>query len=271
MRFSGSRSDERRMTDPSFLGFTGSRSVISGNGLAGIRAGGGSLINLANVTISNNGIQGFGGQLTSSGVVATGGTSITLTSAFGAVDAPIDISGHARAGIVMDEGTLGTGTVGTAGSIHIHDNGEVGVEMAGGHAFLSSAAVKFDGNGSGGRQLAVFGGILEMGGGVQVQGGVEGGLNANIVIGDTDGTGGPMPITGALTLEGGSSQHCPAPILSGRSPAIARPGRRPTASRQSAPTGARAVRPSRSTPAPACPAVGRCHSADQSHSTTPVC
>jgi hypothetical protein len=82
----------------SFLAFTGAPSVISGNGLAGITAGGGSLVGLAKVTISNNGANGGGGQLSSTGVVATGGSSVNLSSQIGGVDAPVDISGHRYSG-----------------------------------------------------------------------------------------------------------------------------------------------------------------------------
>jgi hypothetical protein len=191
----------------SFLGFTGALSNISGNGLAGILAAGGSAVNLANVTVSNNGSQGGGGTVTSSGVVVTGGSSVLLFSKLGNADAPVDISGNVKGGILVDTGTLGMGLTSPTAPIHIHGNGGAGLGVENGHAVISGQAVKFDGNSSccsAALQLAVFGGILELGGGVQVQGGVGGFLNANIVIGDSEGTGGAMTIDGALTLVAGS-------------------------------------------------------------------
>ena len=188
----------------SFLAFTGAPSVISGNGLAGITAAGGSVVGLANVTVSNNGANGGGGQLTSTGVVATGGSSVLLSSQIGGVDAPVDISGHPVFGILVDEGVLSTRGVGSAGTIHIHDNGDAGLKLTGGHATLSGAAVKIDGNSSGALQLFIAGGaILEMGGAAEVQGDVWAGPHSHISMGETDQTGGGM-ITGALRLLAGS-------------------------------------------------------------------
>ena len=192
------------------LGFTGAPSFITGNGFSGINVGAGSLVNVVNVTISNNGLQ-RGGEFEGSGIVAHNGASVSLANQISVngvrVDAPVDISGHPKQGILVQGGTLSTDAESGSALIHVHDNNDVGLELDGGIATMNGH-LKFDGNnpnpgeGFGSAQVvAVAGASIAIGEGAQVLGGMVGLFNSFLVIGD----GGPMTVTGGVTLIGGSS------------------------------------------------------------------
>ena len=195
----------------STLGFAGVPSLITNNPCVGISVGVGSLANVANVTISNNGLgQGCGGQR--HGIRVRNGGAVNLANQIlvnGVItDRPVDISGNGKNGIEMDGGTLTTSAEGGNALIRIHDNVDTGLEVTGvadveGH-------VQFDNNHMGGGdplfpgplQIAVaLGGTLAIGGGASVQGGLAAAFNASLLIGD----GGPMTITGGGFLSHGST------------------------------------------------------------------
>jgi hypothetical protein len=197
--------------DRSVLGFTGSPSLITANSCVGVSVDSGSLMNVANVTISNNGFgQGCGSQR--HGIRVRGG-SVNLSNGFwgnnGYVDQPLDISGNSSSGIAIEGGFLMTHAEAGNATIRIHDNGGSGLEVSGfadieGH-------LQFDGNmpnsqdGSpSGSQIVAYGATLGIGQGVVVQG-QNGGALALIDGFALIGDGGPMTITGGVTLTQGAT------------------------------------------------------------------
>jgi hypothetical protein len=191
----------------SVLGFAGVASLITGNALSGIEVGSGSRVNVANVTVSNNGAQA--GSFAPSGIFATDGASLVLANQINGVDAPVDIFGNAGTGIRVKGGTLTMLAQSNPNSlVHIHDNGGIGLEI-GGHAEITGP-LKLDGNNPAGGNLGglfpmplqvLAGEFLEMGNGVEVQGNLAAVLNTVLIIGDS----GPMTITGSAMLAYGST------------------------------------------------------------------
>ena len=81
----------------SSLSFTGAPSLITNNPCIGISVGVGSLLNVANVTVSNNG-SGQACDNNGSGIRVRDGGSVILANQINVngtfVDAPVDISGN---------------------------------------------------------------------------------------------------------------------------------------------------------------------------------
>ncbi len=192
----------------SVLAFTGSPSLITDNSCVGISVDSGSGLNVANVTVSNNGFgQGCGGQR--HGIRVRSGGSVTLSNGYwgnsGYVDQPLDISGNSSNGIDIEGGTLMTHAEAGNGTIRIHDNAGSGLEMSEGFADIEGH-LQFDGNMPNGQdgfpsgnQILALGGTLAIGQGVVVQGQNGGALaafDAFVLIGD----GGPMTISGGVFL-----------------------------------------------------------------------
>jgi hypothetical protein len=190
------------------LGFAGAPSLITANLCDGINAGAGSVVVVANVTISNNGVaNGCGSQR--NGIHVHNGGSVNLVNQIlinGVVtDRAVDISGSGKDGIDVEGGTLTTSAEDGSALIRIHDNAGPGLEIAGygdieGH-------LQFDTNdpnnqdGLGTAQIVAFGGTtLGIGRGVAVQGGLTAAANAFMIIGD----GGGMTITGGASFALGS-------------------------------------------------------------------
>ena len=162
------------------------------------------------VTISNNGVTGFG-TFERSGIVVHSGGNLTLSNqVFGGgvfIDAPVNIFGHAKQGILMDGGSLNTSAEGGTALVHVYDNGEAGLEMTGGNARLTGH-LKFDGNfpepddffGMPLQILAATNATMFIGGGAEVLGGLAV-LKSFALIGD----GGGMTVTGGVNFAFGST------------------------------------------------------------------
>jgi hypothetical protein len=189
----------------SSLSFAGAPSLITNNPCVGISVGLGSRLNVANVTVSNNGLgQGCGNA---SGIRVRAGGSVILANQInaigGLVDAPVDISGNGPdGGLDVAGGSLsGAAKTGNA-TIRIHDNLGPGVQVLGASTAGIGGHIQFDGNnpsGQGGlppvQLAAVSNASLFIGGGVQVEGGLAA-YNAFVAIGE----GGPMTISGGVFL-----------------------------------------------------------------------
>jgi hypothetical protein len=197
----------------SVLGFTGAPSLITANSCVGIGAGSGARVNVANVTISDNGLgQGCGGQR--HGIRVLDGGSVNLANQIVlngvSTDRPVDISGNGKTGISVDGGTLTTAAEFGNALIRVHHNVDVGLEVGGGATADVEGHLQFDNNHMGGGDpffpgplqiVVAFGGSLGIGQGVSVQGGLAAAFNASLLIGD----GGPMTITGGAFLSHGST------------------------------------------------------------------
>lgn len=194
----------------SSLSFTGAPSLITGNRCVGIGVDSASRLNVADVTISNNGLgSGCGGQR--QGIRVRGGSvnlanQILLNGVF--TDRPVDISGNGKNGIAMEGGTLTTAAESGNAVIRVHHNVDTGLEVAGASADVEGH-LQFDNNHMGGNDpffpgplqiVAVFGGSLGIGQGVSVQGGLAGAFNASLLI----GSGGAMSISGGALFSQGS-------------------------------------------------------------------
>lgn len=204
----------------STLGFTGAPSLITSNPCVGISVGVGSLANVANVTISNNGLaQGCGGQR--QGIRVKNGGSVNLANHIVLngvfTDRPVDISGNGKQGISLEGGTLSSDAEPGNAVIRVHDNVDVGLEIGGAAADLDGH-LQFDNNGTGVGdalfpgpvQIAVaLGGSLSIGGGVSVQGGLGAAFNASLFI---DGRGGTT-ISGGAILKHGSAGFMAGPTI----------------------------------------------------------
>jgi hypothetical protein len=189
----------------SSLGFTGEPSLITNNPCVGVSVGVGSRLNLANVTVSDNGLgQGCGAR---SGVRVRDGGSVVLANQIRVngtlVDAPVDVSGNGPdGGLDFGGGSLsGAARTGNA-MVRIHDNLGPGVRLLGASSAFIEGHIQFDGNnpnGQGGSSLvqlaAGSNASLFIGGGAQVQGRL-GAFNAFVFIGQ----GGPMTISGGVFL-----------------------------------------------------------------------
>ena len=194
------------------LGFTGSSSLITSNRCGGVLVGAGSLANVVNVMISNNGQQGCGDARHA--IRVTNGGSVRLLNQIFLnnmlVDAPVDISGNYGAGISVEGGTLATTAEDGTAMIRIHDNAGGGLELSGmadveGHLqFDRNNPTSSDGFPT--TQIAVFAnGSLFIGNGVLVDGSTTNAalaaVNAFVLIGN----GGPATIKGAAALTQGST------------------------------------------------------------------
>ena len=194
----------------SAIGFGAAPSTITSNG-AGINVGAGSFATLANVTISNNGLQGVVSQ--PDGVHVTNGGAVTLASQVNVggslTDALLDISGNAGHGIALGGGSLATAAENGAINIHIHHNTDTGLEVAGPSVASVEGHVQFDNNHMTSNdpffpfplQIDVaLGGTLGIGEGTSVQGGLAAAFKSSVAIGD----GGATSITGGATFAYGS-------------------------------------------------------------------
>jgi hypothetical protein len=190
----------------STLRFRGAPSLITNNPCVGINVGVGSRLDLANVTVSNNGL-GQGCGISQSGIRVRDGGSVVLSNQIngigGLVDAPIDISGNGQdGGLDVAGGSLeGHAKTGNA-MIRIHGNLGPGVQVLGASTASIEGQFQFDGNnpnGQGGlpgvQLVAGLNASLFIGGGVQVAGGLAA-FNAFVGIGE----GGPMTISGGVFL-----------------------------------------------------------------------
>ena len=189
----------------SSLSFTGAPSLITNNPCVGIGVGVGSRLNVANVTVSNNGLGQGCGSLRSGIRVRDGGSVILanrINGIGGLVDAPVDISGNGSGGgLDVAGGSLSEAAEGGNAMIRIHDNVGPGLQLGASSAEIEGH-IQFDGNNPNGQNgsppvqiLALPNASLFIGGGVQVQGGLEA-FNAFVLIGD----GGPMTISGGVFL-----------------------------------------------------------------------
>jgi hypothetical protein len=189
----------------SSLGFLSTPNVISGNGFAGITVGADSTVNVGNVTINNNGSQGLF-DLQRAGIAATNGATVVVDNrTAGGANGPVNVFQNAGHGILLTHGsTLNSEAIFNPSLIHFHDNGRPGIGVEGGDATVIGN-FKFDGtppaSDFGPTQIEVASGRLEIGGGVVVEGGVRGAVNANLIIGSE----GPMTVTGGVTLLFGST------------------------------------------------------------------
>jgi hypothetical protein len=189
----------------SSLGFTGAPSLITNNPCVGIGVGVGSRLNVANVTVSNNG--SGQGCSNSSGIRVRDGGSVVLANQIqvigGPVDAPVDISGNGQdGGLDVAGGSLEAHAKTGNAMIRIHDNLGPGLSVIGASSAGLEGHIQFDGNnpsGQGGLPPVQLGAGLNaslfVGGGVQVQGGLAA-YNAFVGIGE----GGPMTISGGVFL-----------------------------------------------------------------------
>jgi hypothetical protein len=188
------------------LGFTGAPSLITNNPCVGINVGAGSRLNVANVTVSNNGLA-QGCRVATSGIRVRDGGSVVLSNQIdvigGPMDAPVDISGNGRdGGLDVAGGSLeGHAKTGNA-MIRIHDNLGPGLQLLGASSVGIEGHLQFDGNnpsGQGGlppvQLAAAFNASLFVGGGVRVEGGLAA-IDAFVGIGE----GGPMTISGGVFL-----------------------------------------------------------------------
>ncbi|MGC4084191.1 MAG: hypothetical protein QM736_19290 [Vicinamibacterales bacterium] len=191
----------------SSLGFGAAPSVVTNNGLIGISVGAGSVVSLANVTVSNNNGQASG-SLDRGGVVAHNGGSINISNRVLVngifVDAPVDISGNHGPGIRLDQGSITTDAESGTAMVHIHHNDGIGLEMnaSSGEVLGHVAFDNNDPNGDSGfgtMQIAVFKAYLGIGEGATVDGGL-GAFDAAVVIGN----GGAMSIAGGVGLSFGT-------------------------------------------------------------------
>ena len=195
----------------SSLDFTGGPSLITANSCVGVSVGSGSVMNVANVTISHNGFgQGCGSQR--HGIRVRGG-SVSLSNGYrrnGYVDQPLDISDNSGSGIEIEGGFLMTHAEAGNATIRIHDNGGPGLEMSGyadveGHLqFDGNQPNSQDGSPSGSQIVAFGGSTVAIGQGVVVagqNGGALSAVGAFLVIGD----GGPMTITGGVSMTQGAT------------------------------------------------------------------
>jgi hypothetical protein len=196
------------------LGFTGQPSVITGNFNSGIDVGAGSIANIVNVTISNNGL---------SGVSAHNGGSIILANQFlsggQTLNGAVDIFGNGAlhpdngSGIQLSGASLTTDPdlVDGPGAIHIHNNLGQGLAVFASTADIE-AHVTFDhnlGDPTEGEffnaQVIAFSGstLILAGGSVQGEPGgaaVVGSFNSNVFL----SFGGPFTLTGGVKLFAGS-------------------------------------------------------------------
>jgi hypothetical protein len=198
----------------STLGFGAtSPSVVTNNGGNGIFVNGGAA-GVRNVTISNNGTSTGQGH-SRNGIEVRGGGSLLLGNRVNNTTTNVDISGNVRDGIDMGiGGSLETDAEADLGTIRIHDNGDIGIELGGassqinGHVQIDSNLGQcLDPNST--CQLGVFGGTLTMERGVQILGDVFMGLNA--AAGIDPGGGNAVNITGKLNLLHGSVLFLAAP------------------------------------------------------------
>jgi hypothetical protein len=199
----------------SSLGFTGAPSVITNSRCIGINVGVGSRLNAVNVTVSNNGLgQGCGSS--SSGIRVREGGSVILSNQINVngtlVDAPVDISGNGEdGGLDVEAGSVWSAAETGNAMIRIHDNAGPGLQLLTGSSADIEGHIQFDGNspnssdGFPPSQVVAFANAsLVIGQGVIVQG--QGGAslaayNAFVLI----GTGGPMTISGGVSLVQGST------------------------------------------------------------------
>lgn len=188
----------------SSLSFTGAPSLITNNPCVGISVGAGSRLNLANVTVSNNGL-GPSCPNHRNGIRVRDGGSVLLSNQINVLgnllDAPVDISGNGPDGGLDVAGGAIEGHAKTGNAmIRIHDNLGPGLQAFGAGAGFDGH-FQFDGNNPngqlplGGQILAGFNATLALGGGTQVQGGVAA-IDATVLIGE----GGPMTISGGVSL-----------------------------------------------------------------------
>ena len=202
----------------SVLGFgSANPSVVTNNGGDGIFVNGGSA-GVRNVSVTNNGTNAGNGNQRN-GIQASNGGAIVLGNRVGGVAANVDISGNQRVGVVLDNGgTLDSDAEANNGAtIHIHNNGDIGVEIDGGSAHINGH-IQIDNNA--GQcldpnttcDLAVFSGTLNLEDGVEV-GNAFMGFDAGGFI--DPGAGDPVNITGTLNLSFGSVVALVAPFTIG--------------------------------------------------------
>ena len=184
----------------SSLGFTGTPSVVTGNG-NGIVVTGSSTAEIRNVTISNN---------SRHGLEVEDHSDVTLTSNNNGAAAPVNIFGNARGAVTVQGASFDVSTEGGSNAlIDIHNNGGTG-DDAGGLSFENSS-VSVTGNVHihdnttlpspffpGTPTVIFFESFGDIGAGAVIQGGVAGALRSTIALFDD---GGSLPtITGGIAL-----------------------------------------------------------------------
>jgi hypothetical protein len=203
--------------DDSTLDFVGAPSLITNNPCVGISVGAGSRANIANVTISNNGLgQGCGGQL--HGIRVRNGGAVNLANQIlvigsGFTDRPVDISGNG-VGLDVQDGSVSEAAEAGNAMIRIHDNIGPGLQLFGASSAHVKGHIQVDSNNPNGQGLfppvqivAASNASLFIGRGAQVQGGLAGAFNAFVLIGD----GGPTAISGGAFLSFNSVGYIAGP------------------------------------------------------------
>lgn len=190
------------------LGFSGAPSVISGNGGTGIGVANGGVANIRNVTISNNGATASG-EFSTHGVAVNDGGIVNISNQVNGADAPVDIFGNARDGILVERATLDISAEDNPNAlVHIHNNGKDGLDIAQatvhiiGHIQIDSNAGDPSDPFCPTCQVGILASTVNVEDGVQIQGGVAAGVHALVFV--DPGHGVPVTITGGVALGIGS-------------------------------------------------------------------
>jgi hypothetical protein len=167
-------------------------STIMGSVGDGVSVGAGSLFNVQNITISNNGQRG---------IYAHDGGALILANHVGTTDTPVDISGNGAEGIKVEGGTISTDAETGAALIHVHNNGQTGLDLFGSADLEGRIKIENNGDGDfGDAEAGVGGGTLIFGQGAEIVGPIVA-INGFLVL----GSGSPMNHTGGIHLLQGST------------------------------------------------------------------
>jgi hypothetical protein len=176
--------------------FNGASSISNNAFGDGVDVGPGSVFYVRNMTINNNGRRGI--------YAHDGGAVILVSREFvngQQFDMPIEIAGNDDEGIEIEGGTLSTWAEGANSLIHIHDNGNTGLDIGSSFANLEGR-IKVENNGDGDfgpAEVGIGGGSLSLGQGSEIVGPIVA-LRGLVVF----GSGGPMTHTGGVQLLQGS-------------------------------------------------------------------
>jgi hypothetical protein len=184
------------LANSALSGSVNALSTITGNFGSGVDVGGGSVLNALNMTISGNGRQGIYAH--DGGAVNLNGRPRVFPAP--AVNRPIDISGNGDEGIELEGGTLNASSEG-GGLIHIHDNGNSGLDIGGAIANIEgNILIENNGEGDfGDAEAGVGSGTLVFGQGAVINGPIAA-LHSTLLL----GSGGPMTHSGGVQLLQGS-------------------------------------------------------------------